>query len=410
MKSKRWVLLIFVFAILMLIEGLSYLSLFLLDKKFDVQYDPNVSTLSEEQKSHLRNFLNRKKGERAGQDPVLGWINRSEVNSAGMRDNIEYDKVPTAGKIRISAFGDSFTFGADVKLRDTWEKQLTLLDPSIEVLNYGAGAYGLDQAYLLYLRVGTEYSPNIVFIGYMSENIARNVNVFREFYTSYYRDVIFTKPRFKVRDGDLVLIENPLSTLEDYKHFLFNDKDVLARLGENDYHYQTNYNRGAFDFLQSVRFVKVFSHYLIIKVLNPIFNINGMYNVNSEAYDVTAKIFDAFYLKVLENGEFPVILILPDINDQRRSRHKKERRYTPLITYLRSKGYRCIDTLGALEPYESRYTVDELVENWGHYSPLGNRIIAEYIYLQLKNWDLLNLTKLKEGIKVEYERLGTDIR
>src|SRR3989304_10349038 len=345
MKSKRWVLLIFVFAIFILIEGLCYLSLFFLDKKYGVQYDPNVSTLSEEQKSHLKKFLNQKKGERTGQDTVLGWINSSQVNSAGMRDNIEYDRVPPAGTIRISAFGDSFTFGADVKLRDTWEKQLTLLDPSIEVLNYGAGAYGLDQAYFLYLRVGTEYSPKIVFIGYMSENIARNVNVFRAFYTSYYRDVILTKPRFKVRDGDLVLIENPLSTLEDYKHFLFNDKDVLARLGENDYHYQTNYNRGAFDFLQSVRFVKVFSHYLIIKVLNPIFNINGMYNVNSEAYDVTVKIFDAFYLKVLENGEFPVILILPVINDQRRIRQKKERRYRFFTSSFRSKRQAVIASL-----------------------------------------------------------------
>jgi len=408
MKSKRWVLLIFVFAIFILIEGLCYLSLFFLDKKYGVQYDPNVSTLSEEQKSHLKKFLNQKKGERTGQDTVLGWINSSEVNSAGMRDNIEYDRVPPAGTIRISAFGDSFTFGADVKLRDTWEKQLTLLVPSIEALNYGVGAYGLDQAYLLYLRVGTEFSPNTVFIGYMSENIARNVNVFRAFYTRYYRDVIFTKPRFKVRNGELVLIENPLSTFDDYEHFLFNDKEVMARLGENDYHYQTNYNRGAFDFLQSVRLIKTLWHYLEIKVLNPIFNLDGMYNVNSEAYDVTVKIFDSFYLKVLENGALPVILIFPDINDQQRSRDKRKRRYTPLINYFRSKGYRFIDTLGALEPYESRYTVDELVENWGHYSPVGNRIIAEYIYLHLQNWDLLNLAKLKEEIKVERERISQD--
>jgi hypothetical protein len=405
MKSKKWALLILVFTVFMLTEGLCYLSLFLLDKVFDVQYDPNVSNLSEEQKARLRKFLNQKTGERVGQDPVLGWINTGEINSAGMRDNREYDKVPTAGTIRISAFGDSFTYGADVKLSDTWEKQLSLLDPSIEVLNYGGGAYGLDQAYLLYLRLGTEYSPNIVFIGYMSENIARNVNVFRAFYTRWYRNVIFTKPRFKVRDGELILIENPLATFEDYEHFLFNDREVLARLGKNDYHYQTNYHRGTFDFLRSVRFVKIFWCYLVKKVLNPIFNIDGMYNENSEAYVVTLKIFDAFYLKALENGALPVILIFPDINDQWRSRDKKIRRYTPLINYFRSKGYRFIDTLDALEPYESSYTVDELVENWGHYSPLGNRIIAAYIYSHLKNWGLLNLAKLKEEIKIERGRL-----
>ncbi len=408
MKPKKWSLLVLVFTIFILIEGLCYLSLFLLDKIFNVRYDPNVSTLSGEQKSRLRKFLNQKRGERTKQDPVLGWINTGEVNSAGVRDNREYDKVPAPGTIRISAFGDSFTYGADVKLRDTWEKQLSLLDPSIEVLNYGAGGYGLDQAFLLYLRVGTEYSPNMVFIGYMSENIARNVNVFRAFYTSWYRDAIFTKPRFKVRDGKLIFIENPLSTLKDYEQFLLNDREILPRLGENDYHYQTDYHRGTFDFLRSVRFVKIFWRYFVIKVLNPIFNIDGMYSEKSEAYAVTLKIFDAFYSKALENGALPVILIFPDINDQWRSRDNKMRRYTPLINYFRSKGYRFIDTLGALEPYEFRYTVDELVENWGHYSPLGNRIIAEYIYSHLKNWGLLNPAKLKEEIKAERRLLDSD--
>lgn len=410
MKSRRYIPYISIFLVYLFVEGLCYLGLLLLEKKFNTPYDPNVSVLSEKQRASLEKFLRNRKGEHTAQDAVLGWVPDSDTNSAGMRDDREYERVPPLGVIRIVAFGDSFTYGSDVALGDTWEKQLAVIDHSIEVLNYGVGAYGLDQAYLRYLKVGTEYNPHLVFIGYMSENIARNVNVFRAFYTRSYRNVIFTKPRFKVRDGELVLLKNPLSTFEDYERFLLNDREVLAELGENDYHYQTNYNRSRLDFLPSVRFAKIFWGTLNKRMANPIFTSDGMYNVKSEAYEVTVKIFDAFYRKALENGALPVIIVFPNINDQWWSRKKEKRRYTQLLDYFGSKGYRFIDTLGALEPYESRYTVDELVRNWGHYSPLGNKIIAEYIFVHLKNWDIIDPSKLKEIIQAERKRLGVIAR
>ena len=71
--------------------------------------------------------------------------------------------------------------------------------PQVELLNYGVPAYGLDQAYLRYLKVGAQYHPNIVFIGYMTENFERDVNVFRPFYGNGYPDWIFSKPRFRLR-------------------------------------------------------------------------------------------------------------------------------------------------------------------------------------------------------------------
>jgi hypothetical protein len=142
---------------------------------------------------------------------------------------------------------------------------------------------------------------------------------------------------------------------------LLNDREVLAKLGENDYSYQTDYNRGRLDFLPSVRFAKIFWGTLNKRMANQIFKSDGMYNVKSEAYEVTVKIFDAFNRNALENGALPVIIIFPDINDQWRSRKKEERRYAQLLDHFRSKKYRFIDTLGALEPHESRYTVNDLV-------------------------------------------------
>ena len=411
MKTRRWIPLIFGLSVYLILESLCYVGLLMLSKTLRVTYDPVVSELSEKQKTSLENYLRRKRGEHVNHDPHLGWINTSEANSAGMRDDREYDVTPSDGVIRIAAFGDSFTYGSDVALKDTWEKNLTAMDPSIEVLNYGMGAYGLDQAYLRFLKLGTTYNPNIVFIGYMSENIARNVNVYRAFYGRGYRDVIFTKPRFTLSDGKLTLLENPLSTFEDYENFLLNDSEVLARLGENDYHYQINYKRGPFDILPSIRLGKVFWYAFNKKILNSIFGLDGMYNVESDAYAITITIFDNFYQDVLASGALPVILVFPDINDQRRSRDNKERRYTALLNYFRSKGYYFIDTLSALTPYESQYSIDDLVVEWGHYSPLGNKIIAQYILMKLKEWNLLDSSTLEgliDAARQRSEHLGHD--
>jgi hypothetical protein len=70
------------------------------------------------------------------------------------------------------------------------------------------------------------------------------------------------------------------------------------------------------------------------------------------------------------------------------------------------KGYRYIDTLGALEPYESGYTVDDLTENWGHYSPKGNEIISEYILTRLEKWHFTDLSQVQKSIQEDRKICG----
>lgn len=410
MKKRRWIIFVAIMSIYLMIEGMCFFGLALIKKKSGTQYDPIPSELSIKQRQSIQDLLRRKVGKNMALDPDLGWVPVSEANSAGMRDDREYKRVPAASTTRIAIFGDSFTYGSDVALNQSWGKQLAQLDPDVlEVLNYGVGAYGLDQAYLRYLKTGNDFSPHIVFIGYMSENISRNVNVFRPFYTRYYRNAIFTKPRFQINGGILDLIRNPLSTFKDYENILRNDKEVLAKLGENDYHYGINYHRHSIDYLPSVRFAKVFWYTVNKKVLNPIFSSDGMYNVESEAYHITVKIIDTFYKKVLENGGLPVVVIFPDIGDQQRSRTGKTRRYLPLLIHLQNTNYYHIDGLDALVPHESEYTVGELVVEWGHFSPLGSKIIAQFMYDNLNNWNFLSAPDLGKAVAEEQTRLGIGI-
>ncbi len=303
-------------------EAAAGLCLWGLARVRNLTYDPVPEALSDVQRKHLRAFVREGNGPNYAQHPVLGWTPTAESNAGGMRDDREYDPAPAAGAVRISAFGDSFIYGSDVSLQDSWLKQLALLEPTVEVLNYGVPAYGTDQAYLRYRLVGREYQPHIVLIGYMSENLARNVNVFRPFYTSWYRDHIFTKPRFKKEGDQLRLIRNPVATREDHARLLDRESDVLRELGEHDYHYRINYKAGSLDVLPTVRLSKLFVYHMRKHLFDPIFGLDGMYADGSEAFRVTVGILDAFYREVLANGALPIIVVIPDTTDQSRARAK----------------------------------------------------------------------------------------
>jgi len=220
----------FAAAIYLVLELVSFAGLQVIGKFRGLYYSPTGSTLAPEARANLDVFLASRGGTRSAMDSVLGWSPRAgaEVNAAGMRDDRDYASRPAPGVLRISAFGDSFTYGSDVALGENWTKRMPAMQPEIEVLNYGVGAYGLDQAYLRYSRLGADFHPHIVFIGYMTENLARDVNVYRGFYGSSYRSTIFTKPRFRVENGALKLVPNPLTSVADYRRLRNNEASVLA--------------------------------------------------------------------------------------------------------------------------------------------------------------------------------------
>lgn len=334
-------------------------------------------------------------------DPELGWVpirGAGEINSAGMRADREYAAKAPPGVLRIAAFGDSFTYGSDVALGADWATQITTLAPAIEVLNYGVPAYGLDQAYLRYRAVGSDYRPDIVLIGYMSENLARHVNVYRGFYSRSYRDAIFTKPRFKLDDGSLVLVPNPLATLDAYRTLRAREAGVLREIGQEDFHFVGLYGEGPFDFSPTARLLKLAAAELRRRGRVPIYTPDGRYDERSEAYAVTLRLIDRFYAEVLARGALPVLIVFPDLHDQRRSRAGKPRRYAPLLAYLESRRYRFIDLLDALEPVQIRHTIDELTVEWGHYSALSNEIVARHIVERLRrDWKIDSPERAQEA-------------
>jgi hypothetical protein len=196
--------------------------------------------------------------------------------------------------------------------------------------------------------------------------------------------------------------------LADYEDFLRRDRAVLARLGTHDYHYQTNYDVSPLDILPTVRFSKRLWRALTRKVWDPIWGLDGVYDVHSEAFRVTVSILDSFYSRALDQGVLPIVVIFPDIKDLRRNRAHASCSYAPLLGHLRSRGYQFIDLMDALAPYESVYTLAQLTGKWGHYSPLGQRLIARHLHRWLSEGDLLDLSKIVRALHEARQRAAAD--
>ena len=111
--------------------------------------------------------------------------------------------------------------------------------------------------------------------------------------------------------------------------------------------------------------------------LNPVVTHEGSYVVSSEGFRLTTRLLEEFYCATLQHESLPVIIIFPDLGDFSRYSSHQAKRYEPLLEHLHTKGFRVLDMLDALVTYDPALPKDRLtVGKWGHYSRLGNSIVA----------------------------------
>ena len=317
-------------------------------------------------------------------DEELGWRIRKSghnelyrANSAGIRASREYALRAPPNILRIQAFGDSFTHCDDVANDASWQAIMERTYANLEVMNFGVPAYGLDQAYLRYLNNGRRYQPDIVLIGFMTENFFRTVNTYRPFL--YLRALPFSKPRYEIKQARLALIPSRLKTPDDFRALLLNPHEVLSAMVISDYFYKIGYESGAIDWSPAVRLSKIFNREIKKRTGPRSMLKDGRYNKHSEAFEITQKIFDVFYAAAQTNGSVPVILIFPNKEDINRFRKFGIKSYTPLLTYFESRDYRYIDFMEVFETRGQRYDVGELFGAI-HYSALANILVATHVY------------------------------
>jgi hypothetical protein len=128
------------------------------------------------------------------------------INAQGLRMDREVAYERTPGRRRILLAGDSFTFGHGVDAAQRFGERLEFLLPGVEVINMGVWGTGTDQQLLLYLREGVRYTPDVVVLAYMTENIQRNSSGAR----AQADGRLVPKPRYVLEGGTLVLTNVPV--------------------------------------------------------------------------------------------------------------------------------------------------------------------------------------------------------
>ncbi len=348
---------------------------------------PPYSTLITE--NQKKNFVKLDKDDVASYivfDQHLGWsvgTNRAiddsmyVSNSYGMRSFTDYNLHKPVGKIRIAAFGDSFTEAADVKNEDSWPYLLEQAVDNVEVLNFGVRAYGTDQAYLHYKRDGVKFKPDIVFIGFLVENIRRNVNRWRPAY-EHNTGGLGVKPRFVVSGDSLKLIPNPIRSKKMLRQEIQNNT-LFESIGENDYWYQKYkfaFNR------RSILFYSNFAKlgWLIFEKYSRDLYSNYS-DEHGELFQVSSRLLKKFYTDALEDGAgHALVLIFPGkmhLSDFAKTGIKA---WKPLLEYFEMQGVEYLDLTDTL----SQYYGGEPEIVYGHYSPFGNEIVKDALMVWLE--------------------------
>jgi hypothetical protein len=329
--------------------------------------------------THARTIVDRYLKDSSGfllYDPDLGWNNRPRTctpdkrycaNSFGLRADREYTAEMRAGSFRVSMFGDSFVAGFDADFADSLapqvESMLKARGLDAEVLNFGVGGFGFDQAYLYYNRDGNRFDTDVVVQGLQMENVGRDVTLFR-IVAFPGTGIPFSKPRYILEDGKLELINRPTVPPEQVPDTLANfHRWPLAK-------YEPSYTE------------KYQHHwYTPSKLVSTIVDLwssqqetpEDLFAVDGEAMNITVPLLERYRDEVTRTGKPFVLIYFPRADVIEAVLAGKP---DPWQGHLdRLLGFTIADPTPRLVAHARTHGVASLYN--GHYSPTGYRLVAE---------------------------------
>lgn len=275
-----------------------------------------------------------------------------------------------------SAYGDSFTWGAEVHEELVWTHRFKQLSGR-EMLNMGINAAGTDQAFWKIVKHYRTYPTQYVILALLPENISRLVSVVRRFY--FKNDPFpYVKPRYAVAaDGSVKLLANPISSESGL--YRMGSRSFLQGISANDFWYHYHKERHGFDLIHGRRFPAVLGVYRIVRGLIK----DGWCPVGYKYFFDTP---DSDPMKILKHivrqlkstaktlGFVPLLLVHaepPNIQDRQF--------IEPFLHFVRSEvGIEVINMLQVFnrEVQAKRVRIEDLYGQ-RHLSPLGNEMVAQ---------------------------------
>jgi hypothetical protein len=359
-------------------------------------FDPHFSTAEQAE------LLERYEEYLEIRHPILGWPPTKENKWRPSRDKFGDRLLPGSRNSLtlnddeqrdycVAAYGDSFTWGADVAGDESWPYVLST-SLGCPVGNFGVGGYGTDQAYLRYQQNRFD-NARIVFLNHLSENIMRNVGQFRSLVLGYDadRDMRMYKPRYILsREGELQLIELPSIAAENYIDSLANPEEYLPYEyflpGENTV--QTELT-----FPYTLALLGILNHFHVkaewegkpwyMDFYEPDHPSNGL--------QVTAKILLEFEATARRKQQIPIITVIPAGGDLEYFVEHAAWPYQNLLTLLRKNG---IDVLnfgeGLMTRLGSRNPCELFNDCSSHFNAEGYRYLGEIALDELQSRGLID--------------------
>lgn len=316
-----------------------------------------------------------------GFDHDLGWVRKPNtsknengttyrINEKGARTNPKHEKLPS----KISTYGDSFTFCRQNNDDTTWQYYLSEATKT-NVLNFGVGNYGFDQALL---RLKREYPQNptkTVIIGVVPSTIVRIMCVWKHW--NEYGNIFGFKPRFKLNGGQLEYI--PLGFDREYlkKYDYFYKKKFRKEMIRLPFlfHFLKNARRN----IKIVRLVKkgkLEEAMMVIQEINLKLRKELFLEIEPRA---TLRLLVKEFIRYSEEKKFkPVLLIIPQKDDVTTNHF-----YKSFLDSLKNR-IAIID----MRDYLKKESLDELYSDdnkyGGHPNPEGNKLIAKILYSFLR--------------------------
>lgn len=310
----------------------------------------------------------------------------------GARVNPGHEHLPAT----ISAYGDSYVFARQVNDDETWEWHLSELTGT-NVLNFGVGNYGVDQALLRMEREHPRNRTDVVILGAVPETIVRILSVWKHY--SEYGNVFATKPRFRVAGNGIELVHNAMSEPGCFDRL----SEFVDEFRANDYFYDAKFSRMklSFPYLASVmrhpvRHVDMITSLILRKLLLNVFGKhferpweivlrdNQRYAMelhdDEDAIELLTRILRRFADAGAKESFTPIFLLMPYESDLVDLRLRGRKYYQRLIERA-SEVVRTIDASDALATCSGPLYTNAFYGS--HLNARGNRIVAEFVHQSL---------------------------
>jgi hypothetical protein len=334
----------------------------------------------------------------------INWNTRASVSdeeiggflASGTKNNLEF---PDSSKPCGSAYGDSFIGGADVPDQEGWIEQLSHL-MGCRVNDYAVGGDGTDQAYLRFRQLYDD-SP-LVLLGIDTHTIMNVINQYDGFLSGELEPYSL-KGRFILDQyGGLNWVARPRLDAND---FVAMHRDPATVLPQSYFLPDTADGPVTFRFPYAFTLARLA---LIPRLHNIVLRRaewSSLYRADhpAGALQLMVAISEAFVELANSRGKRALIVMLPVAGSFREQSNHGSFEYIPLVAALRAKGIEVFDPGPAMiaarggrstcefftRPHAELAWLSSPVPCGGHYSSLGNALMAQLVAAELRRRNFL---------------------